>query len=153
MYFRVVFPLGLKVCMKYISYVDFSRGVILLKGYINETCHLFFSTLANPTRLAILNVLHDGPKNVAEISKRLNREQSMISHNLKPLVECAFVFSEQQGKTRVYRANKEILEPLFELLAFHANKYCPSGQICLNAKNYAKLRKTEAEKELYINRE
>jgi DNA-binding transcriptional ArsR family regulator len=124
-----------------------------MKSCINETCHLFFSTLANPTRLAILEILQDGPKNVAELSKVLNHEQSMISHNLKPLEDCAFVFSERQGKARVYRLNREVIEPLFELFAFHASKYCPNGRVCLTANGYAKYKKNEAERELYINHE
>jgi len=123
------------------------------KSCINETCHLFFSTLANPTRLAILEILQDGSKNVAEISKAIGHEQSMISHNLKPLEDCAFVFSERQGKTHVYRLNKEIIEPLFELFNFHASKYCPNGKECISINGYAKYKKKEAEQALYINHE
>jgi DNA-binding transcriptional ArsR family regulator len=132
---------------------DTSFEVVETKTCVTETCHYFFSTLANPTRLAILETLQDGPKNVAELSRALNREQSMISHNLKPLEQCVFVFSERQGKTRVYRVNREIIDPLFELFAFHASKYCPSGRVCLTAGNFARYKKKEAEKELYISHE
>ena len=118
-----------------------------------ETCHLFFSTLANPTRLAILEILSDGPKNVAEISEALMQEQSMISHNLKPLEACAFVFSEKKGREHVYSLNKEIIEPLFKLFAFHDSKYCPSGRACLTRKNFARHKKEEASKGLYIAHE
>jgi len=133
--------------------MKFHLKVVETKSSVNDTCHKFFSTLANPTRLAILETLLDGPKNVAELSEALNHEQSMISHNLKPLVECVFVFSERQGKTRVYRVNREIIDPLFELFAFHASKYCPNGRICLTANNFARFKKKEAEKELYISHE
>lgn len=124
-----------------------------MKTCINETCHLFFSTLANPTRLAILEILQEGSKNVAEISKATGHEQSMISHNLKPLEDCAFVFSERQGKTRVYRLNKEIIEPLFELFNFHASKYCPNGRVCLTLNSFERYMKKEAGQALYINHE
>ena len=121
---------------------------------LNETCHRFFATLANPTRLAIAEFLmENGPKNVAELSKALSQEQSMVSHNLKPLEECAFVFSERQGKTRVYRVNKEVIEPLLQLFTFHANKYCPNGKVCLTAQGMAQYKKQEAEKGLYVNHE
>jgi len=40
---------------------------------------MFFSTLANPLRLAILELLRDGPKNVTQIAEALKQEQSMIS--------------------------------------------------------------------------
>jgi DNA-binding transcriptional ArsR family regulator len=77
----------------------------------------------------------------------------MVSHNLKPLEDCAFVFSERRGKERVYRVNKEVIEPLFELFAFHTSKYCPNGRICLTTNGYSQHKKKEAEKELYINHE
>jgi DNA-binding transcriptional ArsR family regulator len=125
--------------------------LVELKTCINDTCHLFFSTLANPTRLAILETLQESPKNVSELSKTLNHERSMISHNLKPLEDCAFVFSERQGKRRVYRVNKEVIEPLFELFAFHASKYCPNGQVCLTANGYEKFKKKEAAEALYVD--
>jgi len=83
--------------------------VVKLKQNLSETCRQFFSTLANPTRLAILELLRDGPKNVTEISETLNQEQSMISHNLKPLERCRFVFSERRKKERFYSLNKETI--------------------------------------------
>ena len=124
-----------------------------MKCSINETCHRFFSALANPTRLSILETLQASPKNVAELASILKQEQSMISHNLKPLEDCAFVFSERQGRTRVYRLNKELIDRLLELFCFHANKYCPEERACLTDKGFERRKKEEAEKELYINRE
>jgi DNA-binding transcriptional ArsR family regulator len=124
-----------------------------MKICTTETCHVFFSTLANPTRLAILDILAKGPKNVAELSEALNQEQSMISHNLKPLEACAFVFSEKKGRTHQYSVNKEIIEPLFDLFTFHESKYCPNGRVCLTQKGLEWQKKNEAEKELYINHE
>jgi DNA-binding transcriptional ArsR family regulator len=124
-----------------------------MKPCSTEACHLFFATLANPTRLAILEVLADGPRNVADISEALGQEQSMISHNLKPLEECAFVFSERKGRERIYRLNNQIIEPLFSLFAFHESKYCPSGRVCLTAKGIVTQKKKEAAKDLYVNHE
>jgi DNA-binding transcriptional ArsR family regulator len=118
-----------------------------------EACHVFFSTLANPTRLAILEILADGPKNVTEISEALNQEQSMISHNLKPLQACAFVFQEKKGRESIYSVNKEIIEPLFDLFTFHESKYCPNGRVCLTRNGLERQKKNEAKKELYINHE
>jgi len=102
-----------------------------LKLILSKTCYRFFSTLSNPTRLAILEHLREGPKNVKQISESLRREQSMISHNLKPLVECRFVFVERKWKERLYSLNKETVEPLFKLFNFHAQKYCPNKGACL----------------------
>src|SRR3989337_2318510 len=120
-----------------------------MKFCSTEACHLFFATLANPTRLAILEALADGEKNVAEIGATLQQEQSMISHNLKALEKCAFVFSEKKGREHVYRLNKGIIEPLFDLFAFHERKYCPSGRVCLTMKGILSQKKKEPEKDLY----
>ncbi|MBT0159071.1 winged helix-turn-helix transcriptional regulator [Candidatus Bathyarchaeota archaeon A05DMB-2] len=116
-------------------------------------CHKFFATLANPTRLAIVEILMDSPKNVAQIAQVLQQEQSMVSHNLKPLMECAFVFSEKKGRKRVYSVNKELIEPLFHLIAFHESKYCPNGKTCLTRRGIKLERMREAQKTLYVNHE
>jgi len=111
---------------------------------------VFFKVLANPTRLAILEVLRDRPRGVTEIAESLKQEQSMISHNLEPLEECRFVFSERRKKQRVYSLNKETVEPLFKLFDNHAQKYCPTRGKCLTEKGLRKLRKKEASGQLRV---
>jgi len=123
-----------------------------MKQNLSETCHLFFSTLANPTRLAILELLLEGPRNVTEISEVLNQEQSMISHNLKPLVQCRFVFSERKKKKRFYSLNKETIGQLFKIFSYHAEKYCPTGGKCLPDKDLQRQRRREASSLLYVTR-
>jgi len=103
-----------------------------LKYKISETCYLFFSTLSNPTRLAILELLREEPKNVTEISTALNQEQSMISHSLRPLVRCGFVSVEKKWKERVYSINRETMESLFRIIDNHVEKYCPMKGKCLD---------------------
>jgi len=126
--------------------------VIGMKQNLSETCHQFFSTLANPTRLAILELLRDGPKNVTEIAEALNQEQSMISHNLKPLERCRFVFSERRKKERLYFLNKETIEKLFKIFSYHAEKYCPTKGKCLTNKVLKEQKKKDASHSLYLTR-
>jgi len=121
-----------------------------MKQNLSETCYQFFSTLANPTRLAILELLRDGPRNVTELSEALNQEQSMISHNLKPLERCRFVFSERRKKERFYSLNKETMEKLFKVFAYHAEKYCPTGGKCLTDRGLQEQKKQEASSSLYL---
>jgi len=64
---------------------------------MNETCYGFFSALANPTRLAIIEKLMDREMCVSELAVALGQQQSMMSHNLKPLEKCSLVFSETAG--------------------------------------------------------
>jgi DNA-binding transcriptional ArsR family regulator len=105
---------------------NISLMVAHVKYGLSDRCYLFFSTLANPTRLGILEVLRESPKNVTQIAKRLKQEQSMISHNLKPLTRCRFVFVKKKGKKRIYSLNRETLEPIYEIIDNHTKKYCPN---------------------------
>ena len=123
-----------------------------MKQNLSETCYQFFSTLANPTRLAILELLRDGPRNVTEISGALHQEQSMISHNLKPLERCRFVFSERRKKERLYSLNKETMEQLFKIFSYHAEKYCPTEGKCLTDKGLQEQKKEDASSPLYFTR-
>ena len=110
---------------------DASCVVIMVKKGISETCYRFFSTLANPTRLAALESLMDKPMNVTQLADTLGQEQSMISHNLRPLVNCQFVHVEKRGRERLYSINHETVDPLFKIIENHAVKYCPTGGKCL----------------------
>ncbi len=122
-----------------------------MKQNLSETCYQFFSTLANPTRLAILELLRDGPRNVTEISEALKQEQSMISHNLKPLERCRFVFSERRKKERFYSLNKETMEQLFKIFSYHAEKYCPTEGKCLTDRDLREKKKKDASSSLYFS--
>ena len=101
-----------------------------MKKGLSQTCHTFFSTMANPTRLAALEKLREGPMNVSQLSEALNQEQSMVSHNMRPLVRCRFVHVEKQGRERVYALNRETVEALFDIVENHAERYCPTGGRC-----------------------
>ena len=68
-----------------------------MKRGLTDLCYGFFSTLANPTRLAILEKLRGNPMNVTSLAEAIGQEQSMISHNLKTLERCNLVHSERKG--------------------------------------------------------
>ena len=102
-----------------------------MKKGLSETCYKFFVNLANPTRLAALEKLMKKPMSVTELSDSLGQEQSMVSHNLKPLLECNFVYIVRQGKKRIYSVNQETVGALFKVVENHAKKFCPTGGKCL----------------------
>ncbi|MEM3640795.1 MAG: metalloregulator ArsR/SmtB family transcription factor [Candidatus Bathyarchaeia archaeon] len=118
---------------------------------LSKVCYQFFSVLANPTRLAILELLREGPKSVTEIAKALKKEQSMISHNLKPLTRCRLVFVERRKKERIYHLNKETVEKVFKLFFYHARKYCPTEGRCLTEEGLKEHKKKEALTPLYLD--
>ena len=123
-----------------------------MKHTKSELCHLFFSTLSNPTRLAILELLREEPRNVTEIASILKQGQSMISHNLRPLEKCGFVFLEKRDKGHFYSLNRETMEPLFKTFFQHAAKYCYTKGKCSTAKHLKKRGKEEAARSLYLRR-
>lgn len=106
-----------------------------MKKGLTKTCHRFFTNLANPTRLAILEQLMDKPMSVNELSEALGQEQSMISHNLKPLLACNLITIQKKGKKHIYTVNQETLSPIFEAIQNHAEKFCLTGGKCIRAEN------------------
>ena len=92
-----------------------------------STYHIFFSNLANPLRIAIIESLREKGKNVTEISKELKVEQSKISHALSSLRCCNIVEVKQKGKQRIYSLNKRTIVPILKLIDKHATTYC-SGE-------------------------
>jgi len=85
---------------------------------------LFFTSLSNPNRLAILNAIRKKSRNVSEICTSTGFEQTMVSHNLTRLQRCGMVFAEKKGKFKFYRVNNESIEPILNLIDKHMNKYC-----------------------------
>jgi DNA-binding transcriptional ArsR family regulator len=124
-----------------------------MKEFCTEAYYMIFSTLANRTRLAIIDALRDGRKAISEISTSLEQEQRVISDNLKPLVKCALILSEDTGKEKTYCVNKEVIEPLSELLEFHVDKYCPGFNKCIPTEKLKEYLKAEASRMTYIEHE
>ena len=90
----------------------------------NSTYHIFFSNLANPLRIKIIEALKEKPMNVSELSTKLKVEQSKISHSLTKLKGCNIVDVEPNGKERIYSLNKKTIIPILELIDNHAKKNC-----------------------------
>ena len=90
----------------------------------NSTYHIFFSNLANPLRIKIIEKLKEKPMNVSELSTKLKVEQSKISHALVKLKSCNIVEVSPNGKERIYSLNKKTIIPILELIDNHAKKNC-----------------------------
>lgn len=106
-------------------------GVGKTKKGLTQICHRFFTNLSNPTRLAIIEQLLNQPMSVTELTQKLGQEQSMISHNLKPLLDCNIITSTKNGKQHILTVNQETIKPIFNAIENHAQKYCPTGGKCL----------------------
>lgn len=112
-----------------------------MKKGLTTICHRFFSNLSNQTRLATLQHLMSKPMSVNELTSVLGQEQSMISHNLKPLLDCNFINLKKQGKKRIYSVNHETINGLFQIVENHAKNYCPKHEKCLKGENYVGAQK------------
>ncbi len=90
----------------------------------HNSYHVFFTNLANPLKIGIILELRKGDKNVTELVRELNVEQSKISHALQSLKNCNIVDVETKGKERVYFLNKDSIVPMLNLIDKHAAVHC-----------------------------
>lgn len=69
--------------------------------------------LADPTRIMLLYLLADGPKNVGELADALNINQPTVSRHLKVLRERGMANTERIGTTVMYSlADQRVIEAL-----------------------------------------
>jgi DNA-binding transcriptional ArsR family regulator len=104
--------------------------LLVLKKADLTALSLLFEALSNESRVRILNLLRKGPRSVGEISDALRLEQTAVSHNLKCLVFCGLAAAHRVGKTRVYSANKETVEPVLTIGERHVSKYASNLRTC-----------------------
>lgn len=85
---------------------------------------LFFGTLANEKRLAILNILRKKSLCVSEICEKIGFEQTLVSHHLKMLEYHGMVFVQREGKYKYFSLNEKTIHPLLDLIDAHMKQYC-----------------------------
>jgi len=96
---------------------------------MQESYDRFLTTLSNKTRLSIIQALKVSPKNVTQLTKDLGIHQTSVSHSLKRLLDCGFVFVEKSGRERVYALNEDTIKPLMTLMENHISKFCPGCNV------------------------
>lgn len=74
-----------------------------------------FRGFADPSRLAILDALRDGPLTVGDIVEAVSLSQSNTSNHLACLFECGLVTREQRGKFVAYSLSDERVAALLEM--------------------------------------
>jgi ArsR family transcriptional regulator len=71
------------------------------------------SAFADPTRILILYLLHEQPRNVTELSNELGLPQPTVSRHLKVLRDHTLVSTSRQGTTVTYQiADGRLIEAL-----------------------------------------
>ncbi len=74
-----------------------------------------FRGFADPSRLAILEALRDGPLTVTEVVHATGLTQSNVSNHLGCLRDCGLVACEQKGRYVRYRLSDERVAQLLNL--------------------------------------
>lgn len=70
------------------------------------------SALAEPNRLAIVELLHRGPQPVGAIGERLHLYQAQVSKHLRVLRDAGLVKVQPQAQQRLYSLRGEPLRDL-----------------------------------------
>lgn len=75
----------------------------------------FFSTLANVSRMAIVQLLRRRGATVTEIADTLNFEQSRVSHSLARLQRAGIVSCRWEDKRKIFHLVEEVAPLLREI--------------------------------------
>jgi DNA-binding transcriptional ArsR family regulator len=70
------------------------------------------NALAEPNRLHILELLHNGPLSVGEIVEQLGLHQPQVSKHLRVLTEAGLVEVEQVAQRRIYKLRAQPFQEL-----------------------------------------
>lgn len=76
-----------------------------------------FRGLADPSRLAILEALREGPRSVGEVVRATGLNQPNTSNHLACLLDCGLVVREPRGRFVYYALSDERVEELLALAA------------------------------------
>lgn len=68
------------------------------------------AVLSEPTRLAIFELLADGPLPVGELARHLPVTRPAVSQHLKVLKDAGLVMDHPEGTRRLYQLNPQGLE-------------------------------------------
>ena len=76
----------------------------------------FCKTFSHPIRLAIIDLLRDGEKNVAQLQKALGLRQTTVSQHLAVLRRIGAVTARSEGRTIYYRLTDDRIIKAYDLL-------------------------------------
>lgn len=85
-----------------------------------------YSALADPTRLRVLELLHDKPRPVHELAGAFDISRPAISRHLRVLKEAGLVQEVKQGRENLYSFQRDELKAGIAWLEQHQRK--PAGR-------------------------
>ena len=81
-----------------------------------------FKVLGDPTRIRILQALHDTRLCVCDIAETLNMTQSAISHQLRVLRSARLVKATREGRSVFYTLDDDHVARMFEQGLIHVTE-------------------------------
>ena len=90
--------------------------------YTVDALSELFKVLGDPTRIRILQVLHDSRLCVCDIAETLQMTQSAISHQLRVLKQARLVRSRRDGKTVFYSLDDDHVRTMMALGLDHISE-------------------------------
>ena len=78
-----------------------------------------FKVLGDPTRISILQALHEDPMCVCCIAETLGMTQSAISHQLRVLRQARLVRATRDGRSVIYSLDDDHVARMFEQGLLH----------------------------------
>jgi ArsR family transcriptional regulator, nickel/cobalt-responsive transcriptional repressor len=75
------------------------------------SCADLMKALADQTRLAVVNLLLDGPRPVHQLNAVLKVEPTLLSHHLKELRTAGLIVAERKGRSWIYRLAPQLRRP------------------------------------------
>lgn len=75
----------------------------------------FYKIFGDPTRLKILLSLYSGESSVTELSKKVNMNQSAVSHQLRILKQARLARVRRDGKNAYYSFDDEHIDLILKL--------------------------------------
>ncbi|HEY4130548.1 MAG TPA: metalloregulator ArsR/SmtB family transcription factor [Gemmatimonadaceae bacterium] len=73
-----------------------------------------FHALSDETRLAVIELLHDGERCVCELQDALDVAQSRLSFHLKVLKDAGLVLDRKEGRWVHYSLNREVFDEVLD---------------------------------------
>jgi DNA-binding transcriptional ArsR family regulator len=84
-----------------------------------ETIARFMGALSTSSRVLILGVLRDGPRDVGDIAERTGLEQSSVSHQLRILRDLGLITPTRSGRNITYALHDEHVALLIDQAVSH----------------------------------
>ena len=74
-----------------------------------NVCASRLKLLSDRTRLGVMRLLLEGPLHVGELQRRIEIEQTLLSHHLRVLRDAGLVVATRDGKAVLYAVAPEVV--------------------------------------------